>query len=403
MGRSALVRPHRDDRRDRAQHRTGEPDDRAAPEPASAPAAILALQRAAGNAAVGKLLRDTRKLPDDPHSLTEVASAAKSMSVDTDDLQLGDLHQWFKGPRGPDRDGVSVTVRFGGDMAAKPDPKAEKVLRDGLGGIAVAAFNLQSIATKDILADTVRTRDLDLSPFGGKDGHYRFTSVTRAANAKKAPTEIDVIVELIRARPAELKPWKALSGDRRLELQNRFSRPGYTQAQPSLTKVVDTWTDDQFGAVLQALEAIPEPMLAGVPDIVWERGHGKLGPTGEAGYFQYTTKPLERRITIYDDAFSTDAGLVETISHEIGHAISDKPSSLKAGAAPLAQSAEFKKAIKDDGGKAITAYGGKNIDEHYAEAYSLFVTEPETLQALRPHVYDYFAGLQGAAAKTKQP
>jgi hypothetical protein len=391
------VRPERDDRR----VQTHRPDEQPEPEPApqaTLPTAVLALQRTAGNAAVGGLLsravvaRD-RRLPEEPHSLDDVAPAvAKDMAFDNDVLDLGHLGDWFQGPRGADRSGVAINVRFGGDMAAKPDPKAEKKLRDGLASIAVGAFNLQDGAKKPVRADTVRTRDLDLTPYGGSDGHYRFTCVTRKAGSK-GPSEVEVIIELLHAAPPVLQPWRKLDGKRRLELQNRFARPGYTQAQPTLTKAVDTWTDDQFGAVLQALESIPEPLLASVPDIVWERGHGGKGPTGESGYFEYTPQPLERRLTLYDDAFKNDDELVALIAHELGHALSFKQPSLKKGGA-LAQSAEFKKAVKDDGGKAVTSYAKTNLDEHFAEAYSMFVTEPETLKALRPHVYAYMAALK---------
>jgi hypothetical protein len=403
------VRPDRDDRRVRA-HRPREPEERGEPEPvpATLPGTVLALQRTAGNSAVGGLLRGApaalvqryRKLPEDPQSLADVApAAAKDMAFDTDALDLGRLADWFKGPRGADREGVAVNIRFGSDFATKPDPKAEKRLRDGLAGIATAAFNLQDIATKPVLADRVRTRDLDLTPFGGPDGHFRFTCVTRKAGAK-GPAEVDVIIELVHAAPALPQPWSKLTSQRRLELQNRFARAGYTQAQPTLTTAVDTWTDDQFGRVLQALEAIPESMLQAVPDIVWERGHGGKGPTGESGWFQYTTTPKERRLTLYDDAFKSDAELGAIIAHEIGHAISFKPPSEKHGSA-LAQSAAFKKAIKDDGGKAVTDYAKKDLDEHFADAYSLFITEPETLKALRPHVYDYLNAQQGLADKAK--
>jgi Domain of unknown function (DUF4157) len=50
---------------------------------------------------------------------------------------------------------------------------------------------------------------------------------------------------------------------------------------------------------------------------------------------------------------------------------------------------KFREAMKKDGGKAVTAYGAKGFHEAFAEAYSLFITSPETLKSLRPNVYDY--------------
>jgi hypothetical protein len=291
-------------------------------------------------------------------------------------------------------------------MAAQStDPKVEKKLRDGLASIAVAAFKLQSGSKGEPAVDLVRFRDLDLTPWGGKDGRYRFTSVARKTVTKggsQSPSEVDVIVELMGPRRGELKPWKSLSADRRLDLQNRFALAGYTQAQPTLTTTVDTWTDDQFGMVLQALEYVPESMLRTVPGIVWERGHGKVGPNGEGGYFNYHGNPLERRLVIYDDAFGSDDALIKLIAHEMGHAISDKPPSEKAGASALSQSAGFQKAANDDG-KPITGYAKKNWEEHYAEAYSMFIAEPDTMKALRPKLFAWFTAQQQAADTKKTP
>ena len=34
-----------------------------------------------------------------------------------------------------------------------------------------------------------------------------------------------------------------------------------------------------------------------------------------------------------------------------------------------------------------------HLRETYAEAFSMFITEPQTLRSLRPSIYAYFAGL----------
>jgi hypothetical protein len=49
----------------------------------------------------------------------------------------------------------------------------------------------------------------------------------------------------------------------------------------------------------------------------------------------------------------------------------------------------FREAAVKDGGKAVSAYGDTDWQEAYAEAYSLYLTSPETLKALRPNVYDH--------------
>jgi hypothetical protein len=51
---------------------------------------------------------------------------------------------------------------------------------------------------------------------------------------------------------------------------------------------------------------------------------------------------------------------------------------------------KFREAAAKDGGKAVTAYGDTDFQEAFSEAYSLYITSPDTIKALRPHVYDYF-------------
>ncbi|MEA2387109.1 MAG: hypothetical protein QOJ22_1283, partial [Thermoleophilaceae bacterium] len=50
---------------------------------------------------------------------------------------------------------------------------------------------------------------------------------------------------------------------------------------------------------------------------------------------------------------------------------------------------KFRDAAKKDGGKAATAYGDTDWQEAFAEAYSLYITAPDTLKALRPNVFAY--------------
>ncbi|MBW2257118.1 MAG: hypothetical protein JRI25_21340, partial [Deltaproteobacteria bacterium] len=58
------------------------------------------------------------------------------------------------------------------------------------------------------------------------------------------------------------------------------------------------------------------------------------------------------------------------------------------------------------GGKvkgAVSQYGESDWKEAYAEAFSLYVTEPQTLLALRPKTYAYFAGKFPRKPATPQP
>lgn len=51
----------------------------------------------------------------------------------------------------------------------------------------------------------------------------------------------------------------------------------------------------------------------------------------------------------------------------------------------------FRQAAQQDGGARITRYSDKEWGEFFAESYSLYITAPETLRRLRPHVFEYFA------------
>jgi Domain of unknown function (DUF4157) len=50
---------------------------------------------------------------------------------------------------------------------------------------------------------------------------------------------------------------------------------------------------------------------------------------------------------------------------------------------------KFREAATKDSPKAVTAYGDTDWQEAYAEAYSLYLTSPETLKAVRPNVFAY--------------
>lgn len=53
-------------------------------------------------------------------------------------------------------------------------------------------------------------------------------------------------------------------------------------------------------------------------------------------------------------------------------------------------SIEFRDAAASDGAKRITDYAEKTWKEFYAESFSLYITDPNLLQRLRPHIYGFF-------------
>ncbi|MGW9024483.1 hypothetical protein ACWGQ5_09655 [Streptomyces sp. NPDC055722] len=58
---------------------------------------------------------------------------------------------------------------------------------------------------------------------------------------------------------------------------------------------------------------------------------------------------------------------------------------------PAREASDFRTAAGRDGGSRVTTYSDRNWREYYAESFSLFITDPEGLQRLRPNVYRFFA------------
>ena len=363
-----------------------EREERAAAPAAQPPAPLLALQRSAGNAAVSAYLaRKGRAVPADADTLEDVASAAPEMAIDTTELTLGGVEKWVKSDRGTDRKGLSVDIRLAEPMASQP------AVAKALKAIAMSSFNLRDGIKKAAQLDTVKFADLDFSSHGGVAGHFRFTCVTVKPATAGKDAEAAMIIELVHPQRAAFKTWGQLDRTRRDALVARFDKFGFLKAEPRLedTQPVMTWLDDQWAQVLQALERIPDAALAAVPNIRWVRGRGDKGPTGEGGHFAWDTKGT-RTLSLYDGPFKgSDEGLVSLIAHELGHALSAKPPTEKKGGS-VANSAAWKAAVTADGGKAITGYGATDAEEGYAEAYSMFLTEPETMKVLRPKMYEFF-------------
>jgi hypothetical protein len=426
--------PHRAHREDEVgEDRDEAPAVAAPPTPASS---VLALQRAAGNAAVAGWLRAApaglvqrdHKLPDDIDSLDDVGDVVGALQVDTTPFSETGRAGLFKKDQLPARPGIKVHTHFGGKMAAAD--KDEQAVRNGLGSMAMQRFGVDGVAplkkgettsweapksTKPAklrppTADLVREEDLSLSTYGGQDGRYRFTAVARKGTGAK-PTEVDLLIELIGAQKAAFKTWGELSSDRRTALLKLFAGYGFVKREPRAagpleeqeTDAIDQWVDDKWAWVLQAIEQLPADALATVSGIEWQRGHPVPGKDKEDGFYETTTgKPgtPARRLTLYDTAFASRDRLVSVVAHEIGHAIASKPAE-PAGGKGLHEDPGYVAAAKADG-IAITSYGQTGgAREAYAEAYSMFVSEPSTMKTLRPKTYEWFEKQQAGFAKLR--
>jgi hypothetical protein len=165
-------------------------------------------------------------------------------------------------------------------------------------------------------------------------------------------------------------------------------------------------TDDQWRRVLATLPLVPQSMLSNIQDITFDTA-GAPQSSNQNGLQEdgeYQSVPPSsgsgwtRTIMIYTNAWSeTPDGFAGMLTHEIGHAISDRAREQPrsgAGAAPrsLHERPGWLRAVNEDGGlhNAITPYGATDLNQYFAEAFSMFITQPTTLLTLRPSVYQYF-------------
>jgi hypothetical protein len=374
--------------------------DAAAPTEQRDVANVLALQRSAGNAAVAGWVGRAvlaRNIPADPTGLGDYSSVRQQIHYDTDSVPLGALSQYWLGGRANARTNMAVTTRFSGAMAAPGGTGVESELRDWLHNIGTTLFNLHDAATDPARTGVTRIEQLDLTAHGGQNARYRFTVVQRAAAARGQPAQIDLLVELLGAVPAALLDWAQVPADRQTALQNRFSGFGFVRAPG--------WNDDQFGKVMQCLERIPDATLTTVRDATFERRPGATNTAGEAGRYEFSTPPPTRTIALYGDAFQSDNQLLFTLTHEVGHALSARPKETNRRTPERGDSPEYRRAATTDGGlrRGITEYARTDWHEHYSEAYMMFVSEPDTLQTLRPATFAYFQTLTASFAPPPAP
>ena len=370
--------------------------------------ALRSLQRSAGNAAVTQIIAGARQLQRSPTALADVAlPKRKTLIDDTREIKWsgipGGLKTLFtnKDAAVHPRDGLTVNTTFGGTMA-KPggtDVDEGKV-RTGLERIGILTFNLDDkSAATDQVVNAVHFLDLELDPFGGVDGHYRF-SVVVTQKVAGTPTEVDLIIENVKPR-ISLAP--KLDSAQRSRLQKRFDEAGQKRGGDDETLGADPapkWQDAEWDRVLQATAFIPDAMFSRVPGVVWTRGSGP-SHTREAGLFEVTPvgggKPPKRTLTLYSNAFSSDGELIWTVVHEFGHG-RDFADTTK-----LSGTTAWHTAALGGLSSAVTEYGRTTWQEDYAESYAMFITEPETLKLLRPELFDWFQKQQkdeeDAAAK----
>lgn len=312
-------------------------------------------------------------------------------------------------------------------------PAVAETIKRGLKNIAARIFN-----DKGFTFNTVTYLSMNLKPFGGTNGVYRFALVKKRNSTKSV-----LIIEQVSDTPP--KDWHKI--DLASE-QKRFDGLGFKFG-------VGFESDDMKKRLFGALTLLPDKVLARVRGLTFNKLMADVGDRSEAGHYDPNKHSIDFfGKSIVDAMNSADAEgddwFSHVVMHEIGHALDDeaytaarvkrdtlaeqlKAAKLKArqvsvdvnapfpdekaekekekndrqeiqrlqddlnkaesdfdNASPegLSKSSEFGQAR----GKAVSSYGeqGKNLED-FADLFSVFVLDPRLLKSLRPDAFAYFS------------
>ena len=279
-------------------------------------------------------------------------------------------------------------------------------------GLKSVAGYLNSNFTPSVLPLNSSTEiSLDLTPFGGPLSIFRFSYYDKKEG--KTSSE-ELLIELLSATAAAPKNTMPVSG-------KPFSIGSHSFNLDS------GWAQDEYDQLILAMNQVPEPALKLVENITFKRGPDIAGDTEAGHYDQDKNFIIIRNKAFGDDLlrYGSYKFAVQAIVHEIGHAIDfvnvnkawkeyEKDTDDKKLKKSTTQSGEqwrmggdgkyeltdtgletdFRKAAKKDtvtkGPGSITEYGSTNALDNFAEAFSMFVTDPDFFKQLRPATYEFF-------------
>lgn len=298
-------------------------------------------------------------------------------------------------------------------FAVKGFDATEAWLETPLKALALYNFNLSSSSQADALINLTTVQHLDMTnqenpsdkKIKGPDILVRFTS-TEFDSTKKGTTKtknVQLMIERMGAFSASTSSEKPADRKKRYESKYQITNALPVRNDP-LGDPPETMDDAKFDLILQALDKVPESILNQGKGIPIHRGLKAKGPNGEGAEYTQTkakgSDVWERRITVYADFFSKDIDARSFLmAHEFGHALDFRPNESSKGKGGASLSAadgkdSFKKALKLDGGvkKGVSTYSLTQTEEkeYFAEAFTMYINQPETLKVLRPNVYEYF-------------
>ena len=290
--------------------------------------------------------------------------------------------------------------------------------------------------------NTVVTVQMDLTNYGGAAGLYRFTLYNVPANGQGG----NLLIESLSAGPPQQQQTTYTPGT--AQASGTIAAGGQTF---HLVGTQSLWTQPRIASVQEALSLMPTNVLtraAGLRIRIQSGGLGTgIGSRDEGGHYDPNTDTVTLYRAIWGQVqrpgsvFSSGQQVqhsnpVQVIAHEIAHAIDRRPlrqaeqtyqqsggtsadlSALLAARGlsggryivsgggydfsdvlTTTQGNTFRQAYIQDGASVsggsilhtVTMYGAQEWQEVYAEAFSLYIVDPEALRQVRPHVYQYFA------------
>lgn len=334
----------------------------------------------------------------------ETQDTKQRLTFDTD-RNTRDLNKYF-GLSGTPVLANNVTADFSyaiDSIENLKDNKTKADLKQGLRLYALSTFDLmpddKGVAHSKRL-NLVHVENLNLTRWGGPDESFCFTCIGQTDS--KNTINVRILIE------SSGLAWNYMSDDSTAPGIEKTAEKYGIRRDINNDPLATTRTsipDNVWNKVLRSLGRIGEWILMRLRDITFTMSSQDKGPKGEDAEYKTETKNgvVTRKIILYSHLLSADdQEFAFTIQHEIGHALDSAPAETPSAIDNDKLShndPRFLEAVKADGGQnaAVTKYGKTDAFEFYAECFAMFISQPATLNAMRPNIYKYFNKYQWEA------
>ncbi|MEI6692226.1 MAG: DUF4157 domain-containing protein [Chlorobium sp.] len=309
--------------------------------------------------------------------------------------------------------GINMAVRTGYDVSyvVKGFDPAESWVEPAMKAMMLYNFNLNSSAKDAPITNITTVQHLDMTgqsnpkdaAIKGPNAMVRCTSTKFDATVKPQSENVQLLVEKLKNYTSNSSTETPAARKARYEKDYKITNAAPITYDP-LGEKPEAMSDDKYDMVLKALDVIPAKDLTQGAGIPIHMGLTPRGPDNEVAEYSQNkaagSSAWTRKITVYQDFFSATAEQKAfTMAHEFGHALDFRPNEgdKGKGGPSLSQATgpgSFSEALNKDGGivKGVSTYDQtkKSQKEYFAEAFTMYLNQPDTLKALRPNIYAYF-------------